>query len=1116
MPNKQTINLEVQLDVKDAKSQAQELSRSIESTLNSNKGTSSSRLRKVMQGLESVQRQVEAINNAIKTTSDNNIQQISQRAAESEIRFREADKAVQDYVQHLREIGKGNIVKKFESVGGGLGGADLLDKNYFGKNRTAEISEIIKKLKELTSASWEAKRTMLASQADKFFATQPGFADNVLEGESGQKIAKAFQDATDKGEILLLKYNELIEKDKELSGEVGGGKKASSFSKGNFYFARTIINDLNRGLDKVISKVKKFTSHLANAAKRMFQLKKDSKSTTGTLNDGFKHALRNIMRYGLGVRSLYFLFRRLRGYIKEAFQEMAKAFPEVNQQMSRAVTALNQMKGSLGTAFQPLLNVLIPLLEKVAALVVKIATALGSLFAMLTGQKVLYNAVATQVDYAASLDKTGASAKKAKKELEGYLSPIDEINKFQSKQDDSGGGAGGGGVTYEEVPLPDYAQKLKAFIDKLLNPMKKAWEKMGDFVKKSWKYAMDEVLKLGKSVARDFWKVWAEDATALVFQNILETIGWIGQAVGNLAKRFREAWDENNTGLNILRAIRNLILTVTNHVRNMAKATAEWADSLNLSPLLTKLEGWLRSMRPVIDSIAGILSDFYTQVLLPLGKWTLEKGLPELLQVFTDFNNKVDWESLRANLSDFWDHLEPFAERVGEGLIAFIGDLSDKLAEFMNSEKFVDFLTKVEEWMDSVSAEDIENTLGKLAETLPALAIGFTVLKGAMSGLSSLMPVVGMIGNLKAAFGAGGAAAGGGAAATEGLAGAATAAAEGVGELDLTLANLASSTGTAVATEGELDLTLASLCSNASGAEGAIGGTEAAVGGLGASFGAAAGAVAVLVGAFVTLWNTSESFKASITAILHDLGGAFKEFFGDTGSELGEFVADIKEGFKEIWSGIKSYFKGIKDDFKAFVDFVKPVWTSFCKFLSPIFTNAFKMVSETLKGTFTILKGALQVFVGVFTGNWQKAWDGMVNIFKGCVNVIASTFEGLVNNLVGIANGFIGGVNSISIAGHSANIPLIPRVSVPRLAQGAVIPPNKEFMAVLGDQKNGTNIETPLETMVEAFNRAMANNGGGRTEINFLLPDRRKVAQYVLEGGRVIQTSTGSNPFQLA
>ena len=69
---------------------------------------------------------------------------------------------------------------------------------------------------------------------------------------------------------------------------------------------------------------------------------------------------------------------------------------------------------------------------------------------------------------------------------------------------------------------------------------------------------------------------------------------------------------------------------------------------------------------------------------------------------------------------------------------------------------------------------------------------------------------------------------------------------------------------------------------------------------------------------------------------------------------------------------------------------------------------------------------------------------------------------------------------------------------------------------MLGDQKSGTTIETPLSTMVDAFNQAFKQNGGGKTEITFVTPDRRTLAKYVIEGGKVLQTSTGRNPFELA
>ena len=1077
---KKPVTLEVQLDVKDVRARAQELSNVIEKTLEG-KSTSNPRLAKVMQGLEHIQEKIYTIDGVIKNLSGEKLSDIQRRIDALTVSEAGAKKELEDYLKYLQEIGKGGLVESFKKYGA-IG--ENLDKAYFGKNRTKEIEEYIQKLKQLEQAKIDASRSLSETKSEMWFAKTPQFSDSVLSGETGQQIAKGFQDAIDTASILILKYNELIKKDAELNGGSGGrgGAGDRNSFRGNFYFARTILNDVNRGLTKVSDGMKRFMSNVGNCAKKMMRLGKESTKTTDTLKNGFKNALRNIMRYGLGVRSLYFLFRRLRGYAKEALQEMAKAFPEVNQQMSRAVTALNQMKGAIGTAVQPLLNILIPVLEKVAALVVKVANLIGSLFAMLTGQKTIYQAVAVETDYAASLDKTGSAAKKAKKELEGYLSPIDEINKYKSKDDDtSGGGAGGGGLAYEAVPVADLASKLKAYLDRLINPIKKAWAEVGDFVKKSWKYAWDEILKLGKSVARDFWKMWDEDATVLVFKNILETIGWIGQAVGNLAKRFREAWDENNTGLNILRAIRNIVLTITNHIKNMAKATAEWADSLDFGPLLTKLEEWLRSIRPVIDSIAGILEDFYTKVLLPLGKWALEKGLPDLLQVFIDFNEKVDWDELRDRLAEFWEHLEPFTEKVGEGLIAFIGDLSDKLADFINSESFENLLIRIEDWMDSVTAEDVESTFGTLARVLPGVAIGFTLLKNAASGLSSLMPVIGMIGKLSGALGGAGAA-GGAAAGGEAAGGLAESAAAASTEWEAFCASLAG---------GGIE---------AEAAGGAVEGTSAAVGGLGASIGAAAAAVAVLVAAFITLWNTSEEFRNNIKSTFEDLKKSFKDFFGTSGSELKEFVSVLKQGFKDI------------------VAFVKPVWNDFCKFLSPLFQNAFKKISDTLKNTFQILQGALQLFIGIFTGDWEKAWNGVVSIFKGCVNEIASNFERIIKNICSTVNYFIEGINKISVGGKSPNVPLIPTDwSIPRLAQGAVIPPNKEFMATLGDQKSGTNIETPLQTMVDAFNMALSQNGGsGRTEINFLLPDRRKIAQYVLEGGRIMQTSTGKNPFELA
>ncbi len=116
---------------------------------------------------------------------------------------------------------------------------------------------------------------------------------------------------------------------------------------------------------------------------------------------------------------------------------------------------------------------------------------------------------------------------------------------------------------------------------------------------------------------------------------------------------------------------------------------------------------------------------------------------------------------------------------------------------------------------------------------------------------------------------------------------------------------------------------------------------------------------------------------------------------------------------------------------------------------------------------------------------FSEMWGGI----KGVVNSIIGGIEWLVNKVISGFNWMIDAMNRLSfdvpdwvpeIGGKKFgfNIKRLDEVHIPRLARGAVIPPNREFLAVLGDQKNGTNIETPLATMVQAFKQALAESGG--------------------------------------
>lgn len=150
-------------------------------------------------------------------------------------------------------------------------------------------------------------------------------------------------------------------------------------------------------------------------------------------------------------------------------------------------------------------------------------------------------------------------------------------------------------------------------------------------------------------------------------------------------------------------------------------------------------------------------------------------------------------------------------------------------------------------------------------------------------------------------------------------------------------------------------------------------------------------------------------------------------------------------------------------------------------------------IVDWVKGAWEAVKGFWNKYIApVFTA---KFW---LDLAKTCGNGLIGGFEAAINGIIGMfekmINWIVDGLNKISfdvpdwVPGIGSktfgfNIPEVKfgRVSIPRLAQGAVIPPNREFLAVLGDQKHGTNIEAPAELIKQMAKEAIAESGGGTT-----------------------------------
>lgn len=201
------------------------------------------------------------------------------------------------------------------------------------------------------------------------------------------------------------------------------------------------------------------------------------------------------------------------------------------------------------------------------------------------------------------------------------------------------------------------------------------------------------------------------------------------------------------------------------------------------------------------------------------------------------------------------------------------------------------------------------------------------------------------------------------------------------------------------------------------------------------------------------------------------------KFFHNLGTNIRNIFTNARNNVQKIWQTVSGWFN---------THVIKPVQ----KFFGNLGKNIRITFSNARSNALKLWKGVSVWFSKHVTGPIHKAFSNMGKGIQSVFRGIRDTFRSIVNGIIGGMNTLIRGLNHVKVkvpkgvpklGGKSFgfNIPQIPK-----LAQGAVIPPNKQFLAMLGDQKHGTNIETPLSTMVEAFNTALKQNGGaGNNEL---------------------------------
>lgn len=252
----------------------------------------------------------------------------------------------------------------------------------------------------------------------------------------------------------------------------------------------------------------------------------------------------------------------------------------------------------------------------------------------------------------------------------------------------------------------------------------------------------------------------------------------------------------------------------------------------------------------------------------------------------------------------------------------------------------------------------------------------------------------------------------------------------------------------------------------------------------------AIGALIAIVALLVTHWDTVKEVALNVWAAIQEVWAAAAAWFQEyVLTPLGEFFSFLWQGIQAgalaVWEGIQTAWSVAADWFYNVL--ILPLTAHFTA-LFTFFKNIFQGLADFLSG--------------VFTGDWKKAWEGIKKFAMAPIEAVKSFFEkifgtdlgesikGGLNTLIDLVNRFIGWLNEklhfswdgLTILGKElfpagsvrlANIP-----SIPRLAQGAVLPANKPFLAMVGEQRHGTNVEAPLDTIKQAVAEVLGQLGG--------------------------------------
>lgn len=449
----------------------------------------------------------------------------------------------------------------------------------------------------------------------------------------------------------------------------------------------------------------------------------------------------------------------------DVFNDMARTINTPSNAVRILAQQFKVLRRAIGNIASVFATAVIPYIQVAVELLNKFASFVAGLFGFklptidYSGLEKGSGAMDDMADSAKDAGSSVGGATKKVKDLKKELQTLgfDELNILNSPKNDSdsggsgggggsGGVGGGGGIGDIDLPQYDFLKGLKKDTDEiekrlkeLFKPVTDSWNKYGKEVMDSFKFALNELSELTKSIGRSFGEVWQNGTGKKTVSEILLIVKNLCDFVGYLAKRFREAWDEAGLGTKIIQNLWDAANNLLQSVEDISEQLSNFAFYLDFKPALKSAYSLSKAFKELSDIVGKYLSDAFKNVLLPLMKWGIEKGVPQVVSALADALKGVS--AALKNLRPFITFLEKLGialgKLVGNTILVGISALGKALKAIGQSKTLLAALTTtVATLIASMKWGKVINDLNDVNSTVSKLKVVFELFKS--EGISAL------------------------------------------------------------------------------------------------------------------------------------------------------------------------------------------------------------------------------------------------------------------------------------------------------------------------------------------------------------------------------------------